>query len=214
MLRFNIKHADDFILQHQWDGQAAAGLGESHDIAGVFADIRTNITAARRGDVTGNAIAFGHGKKFHLDGIAGQAYADDDFQLVGFAIEQADGEVVEMHELTAEFNDLFLQQLQALRDAELGDGLIIEAHQFAAGLVDGINFLLQAAAAGGVPADGDDAGYFALGVDHGRAEHLKIMDVINIEGEFARARSLFCGFADADGVSCSNGRRRGQCHLR
>ena len=61
--------------------------------------------------------------------------------------------MIEVHQLAREADDFVLQQFQALADVELADGLGFQADQFAAGLVDGVDLLLQPAGAGRVPHD-------------------------------------------------------------
>lgn len=47
-----------------------------------------------------------------------------------------------MHQLAREADDFFLEELEALADVELAHGVALEADELAAGLVDGVDFLL------------------------------------------------------------------------
>ncbi len=168
-------------MEHEGDGEAAAGVGEAGDVAGIAGDVGADVGAAGGGDVAGDAVAIGFGEEFDFHGFGGHSDADDEFELVGFAVEEADGEVVKVHELAAELDDFFFEEFEALADVEFGDGFAFEADEFAAGLVDGINFLLEAASAGGVPADGDDLRHAARGVDDGGTEEFEVLGFVEAE---------------------------------
>ena len=63
--------------------------------------------------------------------------------------------MVVVHQLADVTDDLVLQQLQPLGDAEPGDQVGFQAHQFAAGPVDRVDLLLQPPLGGVVPDDRD-----------------------------------------------------------
>ncbi len=174
-------------MEFEGNGEGGSCVGESGDIAGVFGDIGADVGAAGGGDIAGDAIAVGLGEQFDFHGFGGKADADDEFEFVGFSVEEADGEVIEVHQLAAEVDDAFFEELEALADVKLGDGFAFETDEFVTGLVDGIDFLLKAAAGGGIPADGDNLRDAAGGVDDGRAEELEILRVVETEREFSGA---------------------------
>ena len=99
----------------------------------------------------------------------GRPGADHHLQLVALAVEQADREVVEVHQVAREADDLVFQQLQPLADVHLAQRVGFEAHQLAAGLVDRVDLLLQAPRAGRVPHDGDDLHDLPAGLITGEA---------------------------------------------
>ncbi len=111
-----------------------------------------------------------------------KAGADDQFELVGLAVQQADGEMIEVHQLAREADDFFFQQLEALADVQFAHGVAFEADEFAAGLVDGVDFLLQAAGAGGVPDDRDHLHHLPAGIDHRAGDQFHVLLVFDVEG--------------------------------
>src|SRR5439155_19226322 len=137
------------------DRQRALGVAQTRYVAGIALDIRADVAPPGGGDVAADAVAFHLGEQFDVQRIRRQALADDHFQLVGLAIEQADGEVIEVHQLLREADDLLLQQLEPLPDVHLAERIGLKADQFAARLVDSINLLLESPRSRRVPYDRD-----------------------------------------------------------
>ena len=152
---FDVEHTDHLIVQSQRYGQAALGLIEAQHIARVAFDIRADVRSTRGGHKTADAVAFGLGKKVDILRFQRQADTDDQFQFVDFAIQQADREVIKVHQITRVFDDFVFEQFEALLDIQFAEGVTFKANQFAAGFVDGINLLLQTAGPGGIPDHGD-----------------------------------------------------------
>ena len=75
--------------------------------------------------------------------------------------------MIEVHEIAGEADDFFFEEAEALADVHAGEGFAFEADEFAAGVVDGVDFLLEAARAGGVPDDGNDLDDLPARIDDG-----------------------------------------------
>src|SRR5690606_76798 len=89
--------------------------------------------------------------------LVAEAGADDQLEFAGLLVDKADGEVVELEQIVGELDDLGFEQAEAFEGVAALDGLGIEAGEFAAGLVDGIDLAIHFAGAGDL-ADDDNHG--------------------------------------------------------
>ena len=161
-------------------------MAEAEDVARVFFGVVADVGSSGGGDVAGDAVALRLGVEVDLEGFGGQPLGDDDLELVGPLVEQADGEVVEVHQVLGVLDDLVLEQLEAFGGGELGDGVGVDLGQLTSGGVDGVDLALQPLAAGGVPDHGDDLLHASLLVEGGGADQLEVA-VVGLEGELAAA---------------------------
>ena len=150
-LALDVEDAHDLAEEVQRHRQRTLGVREAQHVAGVLLDVVTDVAAAGGGDVAGDAVALGPGVEVDLQRLARQALGDHHLQLPAPLVQQADREVVELHQVFAEPDDLFLQQFQPLGGAELRHGLVVDAGQLPARGVDRVDAGLQPLAAGGVP---------------------------------------------------------------
>ncbi|CAA9433057.1 MAG: hypothetical protein AVDCRST_MAG64-3620, partial [uncultured Phycisphaerae bacterium] len=127
------------------------------------------------------AVTLARAVQLHVQRVGRQAGADHQFEPVRAPVEQADREVVEVHQVAREADDLVLQQLQPLGDVQLRQRLALEPHELAAGLVDRVDLLLEPAGAGRVPHDRDDLHDLPRRVDHRRADHLHELLVLDVQ---------------------------------
>lgn len=74
---FDIKDADDLVVQAKGNGEAALGAVEADDVARVAVDVGADVASAGGGDVAADSVALGFGEKVDGERFGGKAGADD-----------------------------------------------------------------------------------------------------------------------------------------
>src|SRR5687768_12568960 len=178
---FDVEDADHLVMQSQRNGERALGRVEAHHVARVALDVWADVAAARRGDVAADAVAFGVGEEVDVERFVRQPGANHHLQLVALAVEQPDREVIEVHQVAREADDLVFQELEALADVHLRQRVALEADELAASLVDGVDLLLEPPRAGCVPHDGHDLHDVTGRRDHRTGDHLQELLVFDVQ---------------------------------
>jgi len=189
-MTFDVKGADDFVVQLQGHGHAAQRAVEAGQIVRVIRGIIANITSAGGGHESGDAVSLTVGKQFQRFAL-GHTDAEEHFEFVGFGIEDADHKVVEFEQIFGVADDFILHEANPLLDGLSDEGVGFQSGEFASGLVDGVEALLETSAGGGIPNHGSDVGQFGLRIQHGSSDHFEIPVRVGIDdGVSSRAQEV------------------------
>ena len=127
-----------------------------------------DLADAGGGDEARDAVALARGVEVELGGLRAEALGDDQFELAGLVVDQADGEVIEVEQLVGRLDDPVLEPAQTLHGVLRADELGVDRDQVSPGLLDGGHLAIEAAGFGHVADDGHqplvgDARALALG---------------------------------------------------
>ena len=168
-LRLDVEHADDPVVQSQRHGQGAGRMVQAFAVQWILFDIGAQVALTGGRDVTGNPAALRLGVDHLADLFRRDAHRRDQFQAVGFLVEQADFEVIELQQIVHIVNDLLFQHLEPLSHVELDDRSSFDLHQFRAGGIDGVQLVKQAPAGRDFPHHPDHGRYgVCIGLLDGR----------------------------------------------
>ena len=180
---FDVEDPDDLVMQTQRNRQGGMGLVDARQIAGIRQHVGTVVAAPGGGDVATDAVAFGRSKNVEVLRLRGQSGTEDDFETIGFAIEQADREVVEVHQVARVPNDLVFEQREPFPGIQLRELLGIEANDLAARPVDGVDLALQLPGTGVVPDHRRHLREATFGRAHRRDRHLEVEIALDGQGK-------------------------------
>lgn len=139
----DVHHADDFIIDAQGNSEGALRALYALDVEGILADIVAEVGEATGSDVACNTVLFKAGAENEGVVLWWNIMFDNQDELVGFFVEQADCEVVKVQEAGRNFNYSTFEQFKPLHGVVFSHYLGIKAHEVCSGLIDGGDFLLE-----------------------------------------------------------------------
>ncbi len=170
---FDVKCADDFVVQLEGNRKATTGAVEAGYIVGIVFRLVTDVTASGGRDEPGDAVALTIGEEIDLF-VFGHIDAEEDLQFVGRVIEDSDNEMVEFEQIFGVADDFVLNKTNALLNGFAHECVGFQSGEFPSGFVDGVESLLEASAGGGLPNDGGNMGEFGLRIEHRSGDHFEI----------------------------------------
>ena len=80
LVRLNIEHANDSVVEPQRNGQAALGVANTHDVTRILVHVRAYVASARRGDIPAYPASLGACQQLVAADLVGQTLRNKQLQ--------------------------------------------------------------------------------------------------------------------------------------
>ena len=153
---FDVEGADHLVAQDQGHGQGTAGPLGPFEVERIDGRVGAQVALAGGGHEAGDAVALLPGEEHAFGRLLQSCPPPGAAPVRRFRAEEANFDDVVMQQVLGEPANILLEQLDAFLDAHLGQLFDLQAGQFAAGLVQGVELLLLLHLGGDVPAQADE----------------------------------------------------------